>query len=110
MKKKKEDQNVDITTDWNLSDSFIAIDGALKQISDMRSDLGAIQNRLTSAIENLTSTKTNTDVSASRISDTDYGLSVTAMARAQIINQAATAMLAQSNQQPQMILQLLKNN
>lgn len=103
-------QNVDITTDWNLSDSFIAIDGALKQISDMRSDLGAIQNRLTSAIENLTSTKTNTDVSASRISDTDYGLSVTAMARAQIINQAATAMLAQSNQQPQMILQLLKNN
>jgi flagellin len=76
----------------------------------MRSDLGAIQNRLTSAIENLTSTKTNTEVSSSRISDTDYGLSVTAMTRSLIINQAATAILAQSNQQSQMVLQLLKNN
>jgi flagellin len=103
-------QNVDIKTEWNLSDAFLAIDGALKQVSDMRSDLGAIQNRLSNAIENLTSTKTNTEVSSSRISDTDYGFSVTSLARSQIINQAATAMLAQSNQQPQLILQLLKNS
>lgn len=103
-------QTVDITNDWNLSDAFIAIDGALKQMSDMRSDLGSIQNRLRSAIENLTSTQINTDVSASRISDTDYGVATTALARSQIINQASTAMLAQSNQQPQLILQLLKNS
>ena len=103
-------QTVDITTDWNLSDAFIAIDGTLKQISDMRSDLGAVQNRLANAIENLTSSQINTDVSASRISDTDYGVAATALARSQIINQASTAMLAQSNQQPQLILQLLKGN
>jgi flagellin len=85
-----------------------AVDAALGQISDMRSNLGAIQNRLQSAIENLTTTSNNMQQSVSRIADTDYGTATTQMSRAQIINQAATAMLAQANQQSQLVLQLLK--
>ena len=84
------------------------IDTAIGQISDQRSNLGAIQNRLTSAIDNLTSSQTNMQQSVSRIQDTDYGTATTALSRAQIINQAATAMLAQANQQSQLVMQLLK--
>ena len=90
------------------NDALGAVDAALGQISDLRSNLGAIQNRLQSAIENLTTTSNNMQQSVSRIADTDYGTATTQMSRAQIINQAATAMLAQANQQSQLVLQLLK--
>ena len=72
--------------------------------------MGAIQNRLQSAISNLTDTQTNTSTSNSRIADTDYSSATVSLARASIINNAATAILAQSNQQSQMIMQLLKSN
>jgi flagellin len=81
---------VDISTIEGANDALAAVENAISQISNMRSDLGAIQNKLLSAIENLTSSGINNQQSISRISDTDYGLSTTELARSQIINQAAT--------------------
>jgi flagellin-like hook-associated protein FlgL len=101
-------RDLDIGSVAGSNDALGAVDAALGQISDMRSNLGAIQNRLQSAIENLTTTSNNMQQSVSRIADTDYGTATTQMSRAQIINQAATAMLAQANQQSQLVLQLLK--
>ena len=100
--------DLNISTVAGSNDALGAVDAALAQISDMRSNLGAIQNRLQSAIENLTSSSNNMQQSVSRIADTDYSTSTSALSRAQIINQAATAMLAQANQQSQLVLQLLK--
>lgn len=88
--------------------SIQTIDNAIEKVSLMRADLGAKQNRLNSTVNNLTSVVTNTQASKSRILDTDYGVETTNLARAQIISQAATAMLAQANQSAQTVLSLLK--
>ena len=88
--------------------SIQTIDNAIEKVSDMRADLGAKQNRLNSTVNNLTNVVTNTEASKSRILDTDYGKETTNLARAQIISQAATAMLAQANQSAQTVLSLLK--
>jgi len=85
-----------------------AIDNAIEQVSQSRANLGAYQNRLIATVNNLTNVVTNTEQSKSRIMDTDYSKETTKLARSQIIQQAATAMLAQANQQPQMVLSLLK--
>ena len=73
-----------------------------------RSQLGAYQNRLIATVNNLTNVVTNTEQSKSRIMDTDYSKETTNLAKSQIIQQAATAMLAQANQAPQIVLALLK--
>ena len=99
---------VDISTLGGATDALTAVDAALGQISDQRSNLGAIQNRLQSAVDNLTSSSTNLQAAQGRIQDTDYSATTTQMSKSQIIAQAATAMLAQANQQPQMVLSLLK--
>jgi len=70
--------------------------------------LGAKINRMTSAADNLSNVSMNTSASRSRIMDADYAQATTELARSQIIQQAATAMLAQANQQPQAVLSLLK--
>jgi flagellin len=70
--------------------------------------LGALQNRLDSAISNLTDVSRNTSESRSRILDADYATETTNLAKAQIVQQAATAMLAQANQSAQSVLSLLK--
>jgi flagellin len=100
--------SVDISTVAGANDALGAVDAALGQISDQRSNLGAIQNRLQAAVDNLTSTSTNLQAAQGRIQDTDYSVTTTQMSKSQIISQAATAMLAQANQQPQMVLSLLK--
>jgi len=84
------------------------IDEALNNVSLQRADLGAMQNRLDATINNLTSSSTNLTTARSRILDADYSAETTSLNKAQIIQQAATAMLAQANQQPQMVLSLLK--
>ncbi len=84
------------------------IDNAIEKISSSRSKLGAMENRLVSTINNLSNVVTNTDASKSRIMDTDYSKETTALAKSQIIQQAATAMLAQANQSAQSVLSLLK--
>jgi flagellin len=84
------------------------LDNAISTIDAYRSTLGAMVNRLTYAADNLTNVSTNTAASRSRILDTDYAAATTELARTQIIQQAATAMLAQANQSPSSVLSLLQ--
>jgi flagellin len=84
------------------------LDTAINAIGTYRSTLGATINRLNYAADNLQNVSTNTSASRSRIQDTDYAHATTELARTQIIQQAATAMLAQANQQPQSVLSLLQ--
>ncbi|GAB3286033.1 FliC/FljB family flagellin [Parahaliea aestuarii] len=83
------------------------LDSALKQVDELRSDLGAIQNRFESAITNLQTNETNLSAARSRIEDADYAAEVSNMTRAQILQQAGTSVLAQANQVPQNVLSLL---
>ena len=90
------------------SGALAEIDAAIKNVDTMRSDLGAIQNRFESTIANLNNTITNLSASRSRIEDADYATEVSNMTRAQILQQAGTAVLAQANQVPQTMLSLLR--
>ncbi|MBC2670479.1 flagellin [Novosphingobium piscinae] len=84
------------------------IDTAIDLVSSRRADLGAIQNRLESAINSQTNNITNLSDARSRIEDTDYSAETTQMAKAQILSQASTAMIAQANQSQQNVLSLLR--
>lgn len=84
------------------------IDADIESISTTRATLGAGQNRLQSAVNNLTNVSTNLTDARSRIQDTDYSQETTALAKAQILGQASTAMLAQANQSQQNVLSLLR--
>ena len=99
---------ISVTSQSGASDALGAIDSALAYVQAERSNLGAIQNRLTHTIDNLSNIVTSTGSAQSRIRDTDYAKETSELARTQIIQQAATAMLAQANQQPQLVLQLLQ--
>jgi flagellin len=100
--------DVDISTASGASSAIAALDDAIALVDDFRSDLGAKINRLTHAVDNLTNVAQTTSAARSRVLDTDYAAESTELARTQIIAQAATAMLAQANQQPQSVLALLK--
>ncbi|WP_110665456.1 flagellin [Salinicola halophilus] len=89
------------------ADPLATIDAALSKVDGMRSDLGAVQNRFESAIDNLNTTSTNISAARSRIEDADYAVEVSNMTRAQILQQAGTSVLAQANQVPQGVLSLL---
>ena len=97
-----------IGTTSGASDAIAALDTAIEAGSNQRSVLGAAINQLTYAADNLSNISMNTAASRSRIEDTDYATASTELARTQIIQQAATAMLAQANQSPQSVLALLK--
>ena len=84
------------------------VDTAIASVDSFRSDLGAKMNRLNYAADNMSNVSLNTAASRSRIQDTDYAQATTELARSQIIQQAATAMLAQANQQPSAVLSLLQ--
>jgi flagellin len=100
--------NSTIDTAANASTAIGALDSAIEAGSNQRSVLGAAINQLTYASDNLSNISMNTAASRSRIEDTDYATASTELARTQIIQQAATAMLAQANQSPQSVLALLK--
>lgn len=85
-----------------------ALDKALQDVDDLRSHLGAIQNRFQSTIANLNNTVNNLSAARSRIEDADYAVEVSNMTRAQILQQAGTSVLAQANQVPQTVLSLLR--
>ena len=89
-------------------DPLKALDSALQQVDDLRSHLGAIQNRFQSTIANLNNTVNNLSAARSRIEDADYAVEVSNMTRAQILQQAGTSVLAQANQVPQTVLSLLR--
>jgi flagellin len=85
-----------------------SIDAALTSVSTLRSTLGAIQNRFQSTINSLQGVSENLSASRSRILDTDFASETAALTRAQILQQAGTAMVAQANQVPQNVLSLLR--
>jgi flagellin len=88
--------------------AIVTLDIALNAVDAYRADLGAKINRLTYAADNLMNISQNQSASRSRILDADYAKASAELARTQVIQQAATAMLAQANQQPQSVLQLLQ--
>ena len=97
-----------ITTASSASSAISVIDNAIDKLSLSRADVGAFQNRLTSSVDNLTSWQTNLSTSRSRILDADYAKVTTDLARQQIIQHAAQAMLVQANMDPRTVLALLK--
>jgi flagellin len=97
-----------ISTAEDAAKAMGVIDAALDTISAKRGDLGAIQNRLEVTVNNLTATSTNLEEARSRIEDADFSAETTALAKAQILSQASTAMLAQANQSQQNVLSLLR--
>jgi flagellin len=97
-----------IATAVNATSAIVALDDSLSELNGYRSTIGATINRLTHAIDNLTNVQQNATDSRSKVEDTDYAAATSELARTQIIAQAATAILAQANQQPQSVLSLLK--
>ena len=102
------DALTDIQSMANAQNNVTTLDTAIKSVNQKRSELGAYINRLNYTIDNLTNISNNSAESRSRVLDADYASATSELARTQIIQQAATAILAQANQQPQMVLSLLK--
>ncbi len=100
--------DLDISTVAGSTSALLVIDAAIQQVSASQAKTGAYQNRLDSVVSNLTESNQNMSESRSRILDTDYATETTNLAKSQIIQQAATAMLAQANQSSQSVLSLLK--
>ena len=100
--------DLDVSTQAGANDAIRAVDAAINQVSSAQAKSGALNNRLDVIVNNLTESSQNLNASRSRILDTDYAAETTALSKAQIVSQAATAMLAQANQQPQSVLALLK--
>jgi flagellin len=101
-------KQISVATQDGASKALSVIDKAISYVNTERSKLGAVVNRLTHTVDNLANIVTNTEASRSRIKDTDYASETAELARTQIIQQAATAMLAQANQAPQGVLALLR--
>ncbi|OUV06697.1 MAG: flagellar hook-associated protein 3 [Alphaproteobacteria bacterium TMED87] len=99
---------VNITTMVQAGDSISIIDAALDKVAQMRSDLGAIENRLAYTVSNLMNIAEKTADARSRLDDADYALESARLAKAQVIQQAGTQMLAQANQLTQLVLDLLR--
>jgi flagellin len=96
------------TTQALASAGIALIDGGLSAVNNARANLGVAINRLTSIGDNLTNIAQNLTESRSRIVDTDYAAATAEMAKTMIIQQAGTAVLAQANQRPQLVLALLR--
>jgi flagellin len=99
---------INVTTQQGANDAIRALDAAINQVSAAQAMSGALNNRLDVIVNNLSEGLQNMSASRSRILDTDYATETTELAKQQIIQQAATAMLAQANQQPQGVLALLR--
>jgi len=97
-----------ITTAAGATSAIADLDGSISLLNGYRSTIGGTINRLEHAIDNLTNVQQNATDSRSKVEDTDYAAATSELARTQIIAQAATAILAQANQQPQSVLSLLK--
>ena len=102
------DPEANIRTGEKAADGLARIDAALQTINSARSKMGAVVSRLQFAADNLFNVSAKATESRSRIEDTDYSMASTELAKRNIIQQAAQAMLAQANQAPQLVLQLLK--
>lgn len=99
---------VDISSVAGADAAMQAMDSALQAINSTRADLGALQNRFSSVVSNLQTSSENLSASRSRIVDTDFAKETASLTRAQILQQAGTAMLSQANSAPQGVLSLLR--
>ena len=97
-----------IATQSTANGAISQLDNAIEDVSTFRGAIGAMQNRLTSQINSLGVASENVGAANSRIRDADVAQAVSEMTRSQILQQASMAVLAQANQQPQSVLQLLK--
>ncbi|MEC8634155.1 MAG: flagellin [Pseudomonadota bacterium] len=98
----------DVDTQTSANSAIDTLDLAIKAVNTQRATFGAASNRLEHAVDNMTNIQNNAEASRSRIEDTDYAETTSELAKAQIIAQAGTAMLAQANQSPQSVLSLLR--
>lgn len=99
---------ISVTTVADAQAAIETVDAALNQVSTLQGQLGAVQNRFTSVISNLTASTQNATSAQSTIQDTDYASATSQLSRAQVLSQAATAIIAQANQLPQQVLKLLQ--
>ena len=99
---------LDISSVAGADTAMAAMDAALTSVNSARASLGAIQSRFSSAVANLQTTAENLSASKSRIMDADYAQETASLTRAQILQQAGTAMLAQANALPNNVLSLLR--
>lgn len=100
--------NIDITTQTGANNAIKTVDGALAYIDDQRANLGAIQNRFSSVVSSNQVTSENVAAARSRVLDADFAAETANLSRAQILQQAGTAMLAQANASTQNVLTLLR--
>jgi flagellin len=96
------------TSQANANTALSTLDAALTSVNTMRADLGAVENRLGYAVSNLQNSAENQSAAKSRIMDTDFAVETANLSRAQVLQQAGTAMVAQANQLPQGVMALLK--
>ncbi|WP_407084206.1 flagellin [Thauera humireducens] len=101
-------KSIDISTVENATRALDIVDGALAKVNGIRADLGAVQNRFEATISNLQINSENLSAARSRIRDTDFAAETANLTRAQILQQAGTAMLAQANALPNQVLSLLQ--
>ncbi len=101
-------ETVNISTVAGANSALAVLDGALSQVTSIRADLGAVQNRFSSTVANLQATSENLSAARSRILDADFAAETALLTRAQILQQAGTAILAQANAIPQNVLSLLR--
>ena len=99
---------IDVSTVNGANAAISITDGALSQLTSIRGELGAVQNRFESTISNLTATAENLTAARSRIRDTDFAAETANLTRNQILQQAGVAMLSQANSLPQLVLSLLQ--
>jgi flagellin len=99
---------ISLSTQAGATGALSTLDTAISTVATKRANLGASESRLTSVVNNLTSNITNLSEAQSRIQDADFGTETSNLAKAQILSQASTAMLAQANQSQQNVLSLLR--
>jgi flagellin len=99
---------VDVATVAGATNTIKVIDAALSLLNSERAKLGALQARFESTVSNTQAASENLTASRGRIQDADFAKETAALSRAQVLQQAANAMLAQANQAPQQVLQLLR--
>jgi flagellin len=100
--------SISIDTAANASKALEVIDNALNTVNDIRSQLGAVNNRLDFTVSNLMNVSENTSAARSRITDADFAAESANLSRSQVLAQASQAMLAQANAKPQQVLSLLR--
>jgi len=97
-----------VSTFGTSQSAITSVDSAIELVNNARSGMGAVMNQMSYSADNMTNISTNIAASRSTVMDTDYATASAQLSKSQIIQQAATAMLAQANQQPQSVLSLIK--